>query len=136
MISTLRRILFYLVIETGANVLKALHFILKTVAQITEATARRIDPVLADFHQASVDQEDELSELSLVAHMLSIKDEAVAEEDWSMEHQARLERVVTILHMRHGWEQEDIDDYLARLVASGPEGYQYENPDDSDFDED
>lgn len=136
MISTLRRILFYLVIETGANALKALHFILKTTAQITEAVARFINPELADFHEASIDQEDELSELNLVAHMLSIKDEAVAEEDWSMEHQARLERVVNILHMRHGWEQEDIDDYLERLVASGPEGYQYENPNDFDFNED
>lgn len=136
MISTLRRILFYLVIEAGANALKALHVIVKIVAQLTEATARSLDPKLADFHEASVDQEDELSELNLVAHMLSIKDEAVAEEDWSMEHQARLERVVNILYARHGWEQEDIDDYLARLVASGPEGYQYENPNDSDFDED
>jgi hypothetical protein len=124
--------LYYLVMHGGAWVIQRLNDLTHLVAVITNAIATKISPSTAEIAESILNQQEELSELSIMQRMVFLKEKAVEDEDWSQEQTSELNYLAYMLHDQHGWDTETIDTYVAQLVAAGPEGYEYGSTDDED----
>jgi len=126
----MRAVLFHLVINLGQKVLKVMAIAQFVVAKCFYTLGKFISPQQAEYHERLIDQEEHLSELELMSRMVELKDEAVAEEDWDDDQLMELQSLAAMLNQLHGWSQKSIDAYVEQLVAAGPEGYSYGNPDE------
>lgn len=122
----MRATLYFLVMNAGAAVINALTALTTAVARATNAVATWCSPETAETTTALVEQNDALSELSIMQRMVFIKELAIDHEDWAPEHTQELNQLAYMLHKNHGWDAEQIDNYVGQLVAAGPEGYEYD----------
>lgn len=121
----MRAVLFHIVMNLGARILRITATLNQILAQGIFGLASFISPEQAEYTQAVAGQTPVLSELSLMQDMVKIQQEAIEEDDWNENMYMRMNQLAQMLHTFHGWRQSDIDNYVARLVESGPEGYSY-----------
>lgn len=131
----MRAVLFHVIMNLGAKVLKITTTLNQLLAQGLFGLASFISPEQAKYTQAVAGQTPALSELSLMKGMVEIQQEAIEEDDWDENMYMRMNQLAQMLHTFHGWKQSDIDNYVSQLVESGPEGYSY-MPAGDDYEED
>lgn len=129
----MNKILYHLIMNLGSFIIVTTSGFQRLTATIVAYCGRQIAPDLAEHNEAIFEQTADLGELKVMQEMVRIQEEAIAEEDWDEDMHERMNILANILAMRHGWNKNQIDTYISRLVESGPEGYSYE-PISEEFD--
>lgn len=133
----MKEVLYHLIINVGANIMLFLGKVQYLIALCAQNLGRFVAPDEAEYTEAVTLQGDALDELNILKAISQVRDEAVAENDWTGEHRTKLHMMVNILAEQHDWNQRDVDRYIGQLVESGPEGYAYQPAgDEDDEDED
>lgn len=89
--------------------LKVLH------ATIGAAFMRLADKKRFDYYEASMVQGAELQELKALGAALDIKELAKNQGGWADHHGIGLDMVSGVLIEQHGWDPEDVHDFVAEL---------------------
>lgn len=126
-------VIYHLIMNIGSAILRSLTSVQQVIAAITAYCGRQVAPELANHNEILYSQMSELGELKVMQEMVRIQEEAIAEEDWDEDMHERMNILANLLAAQHGWNKNQIDNYISRLVESGPEGYSYE-PISEDFD--
>ena len=129
----MNQIIYHLIMNIGSAALRTLGGLQQIIAAIVAGAAKKVAPKLAVHNEAIFSQLADLSELKIMQEMVKIQEQAIAEEDWDEDMHDRMNFLANVLVGNHGWNKNQIDNYIARLVNSGPEGYSYE-PISDEFD--
>lgn len=129
----MNNVIYHLIMNAGSAILKILTKVQQFVANVVAFCGRKVAPELAHHNETLYSQLADLNELKIMQEMVRIQEQAIAEEDWDEDMHERMNILANILAGNHGWNKNQIDTYISRLVESGPEGYSYE-PSSEDFD--
>lgn len=132
----MKEVLYHLIINIGAAIMLFLGRVQHLIAICAQNLGRFIAPQEAEYTEAVTLQMEALEELNILKAILEVRDDAVAEDDWTAEHRTKLHMMVNILAERHDWGQRDVDRYIGQLVESGPEGYAYQPVGDDEIEDD
>ena len=139
----MKAVLYHIIIIVGSSLLRGIGQIQYLIGRIAQQMSRWVAPDRAKYYEALASQDHSLDELTALKETISMRDEAIRENDWTDESYQRLNYLFNILVQRHNWRKIDVDRYMSGLVESGPEGYAYqsstgysEDMDDMDYDDD
>lgn len=119
-------IVYHIIMNIGSGLIKLLTKIMSTIGNVTASLARLVAPELAKYNETLYEQLYELDELKLMQEMLKLQAKAIDNEDWDEDLYNQMNHFATILVNKHDWSKQDLDNYIGKLVESGPEGYTYE----------
>lgn len=71
--------------------------------------------------EAASQQEEEISELSILFGMTEVRNDALNKGKWNNEHENTLNLLGNILANQHDWDVEEVERYLYEVIATGPE---------------
>jgi hypothetical protein len=79
-----------------------------------------IDKERYDHTASVIQQSKQLTELNLLKAAVEVKEDAVRNRVWTMQHTAAINRIGNILHFQYGWEVTRVHGYLRQIVESIP----------------
>ena len=101
------------------------------VAQIGAWFMKQADKDSFEYHEQLSLQREELQELKALSAAYDIKDLAEHDGGWEDHHGIGLDMLAQVLVMQHGWEPEDVGQFVGELT----EGFFDFAPSDEEDDE-
>lgn len=99
-------------------------------ANIGSFFMRIANPELFNYYKQSLEQQNELQEIKALSAALDIKKMAEDGGGWVQHHGIGLDMVADVLVMQHGWDPDDVNDFVHELSGG------YFNFGDEDEEED
>ena len=113
-------------VTATAHLLGGVIWVLQSVARTLMAL---IDSERTEHNRLTTEQQDGLSELSILGRATQVRDDALARKVWTMGHTIELNRIGFALVNQYGWEPARVHSYLRGVVESIP-GLAYDGTDD------
>jgi hypothetical protein len=125
--------LIYVAIVLRSFLVTAISYLFGGIIWVLQSVARGlmnlIDSERTEHNRLTAEQQDGLSELSILGRATQVRDDALARKVWTMGHTIELNRIGFALVNQYGWEPARVHSYLRGVVESIP-GLAYEGNDD------
>lgn len=71
--------------------------------------------------EAASQQQEEISELSVLFGITEVRNDAVNKGKWNDDHEDTLNFLGNLLANEHDWDVEEVERYLYEVIATGPD---------------
>ena len=120
----MKNALFLLVSHLNSIIIETIEsfseMLLAIVLSGSSMAMKIIDPERMAHAAETVDQVNTITELKILQDISAVRDDALKCKEWNEQHEEHLEFLGNLLYNEHDWDEEQIEEYIAGIVATGP----------------